>query len=278
MRRPSAPLEGPHRQRSQGISRLREPIRVGLIVPSSNVTMERELPAMLRNREVVEPERFSFHSSRMRMRSVTPAELATMNVQTTRAAEELADASVDVAVYACLVAVMADGPGAHRKAEANLSDVFTAAGCPVPVVTSAGALVDTLHELRAHRIAMVAPYLPALTQRVCDYIGAEGVSIQEARSLSVVDNSAVGRLDPENLLRVAAELPRDVDAVVLSACVQMPSLSVIEAAEERLEVPVLSAATATMFQVLRRLGLRRRVPGAGRLLSGRFDEIGVRGG
>jgi maleate isomerase len=66
--------------------------------------------------------------------------------------------------------------------------------------------------------------------------------------------------------------------VVLSACVQMPSLSVIEAAEVQLGLPVLSAATATMFQVLRRLGLRRRVPGAGRLLSGRFDQIGVRGG
>jgi maleate isomerase len=103
------------------------------------------------------------------------------------------------------------------------------------------------------------------------------VTIAAARSLAVANNGAVGRLDPENLLRIAAELPRDVDAVVLSACVQMPSLPVIEAAEERLGVPVLSAATATVFQVLRRLGLRRHVPGAGRLLSGRLDEIIVGG-
>ena len=45
--------------------------RVGLIVPSSNVTMETEIPAMLRAREAIEPERFTFHSSRMRMKSVT---------------------------------------------------------------------------------------------------------------------------------------------------------------------------------------------------------------
>ena len=39
--------------------------RIGQIVPSSNTTMETEIPAMLRAREQVLPERFSFHSSRM---------------------------------------------------------------------------------------------------------------------------------------------------------------------------------------------------------------------
>jgi maleate isomerase len=75
------------------------------------------------------------------------------------------------------------------------------------------------------------------------------------------------------LLALCDILPRDVDAVVLSACVQMPSLAVIEAAEQRLGLPVLSAATATLFQVLDRLELATWVPGAGHLLSGSFDRI-----
>jgi len=41
------------------------PYRIGLVVPSSNTTMETEIPAVLRAREAVEAERFSFHSSRM---------------------------------------------------------------------------------------------------------------------------------------------------------------------------------------------------------------------
>ena len=77
-----------------------ETIRVGLIVPSSNVTMERELPSMLRGREVVAPERFSFHSARVRMKRVTPEEPAAMNAQAARATGELADAAVDAVVYA----------------------------------------------------------------------------------------------------------------------------------------------------------------------------------
>ena len=119
-------------------------IRVGMIVPSSNVTMERELPEMLRAREGVAPERFSLHASRVRMRSVTPAELAAMNEQAARAAVELGDAAPDAVVFACLVAVMAEGPGAHRRIERRLADAAAEEGRSAPVISSAGALVETL--------------------------------------------------------------------------------------------------------------------------------------
>jgi maleate isomerase len=53
-------------------------MRVGLIVPSSNVTIETELPALLARHESAT---FTFHSSRMRMQEVSEEELQTMNVQ-----------------------------------------------------------------------------------------------------------------------------------------------------------------------------------------------------
>ncbi|MFP3526438.1 Asp/Glu racemase, partial [Pantoea sp. SIMBA_072] len=82
--------------------------RIGQIVPSSNTTMETEIPAMLRAREAASPdERFTFHSSRMRMHKVTKEELAAMNREGLRCAAELADARVDVMSTACLVAIMA---------------------------------------------------------------------------------------------------------------------------------------------------------------------------
>jgi tripartite-type tricarboxylate transporter receptor subunit TctC len=83
--------------------------RIGQIVPSSNTTMETEIPAMLRAREAREPERFSFHSARMRMKKVTPDELARMDADSDRCALELSDARVDVLGYACLVAIMSMG-------------------------------------------------------------------------------------------------------------------------------------------------------------------------
>jgi maleate isomerase len=38
-------------------------LRIGQIVPSSNTTMETEIPAMLLARQTIRPERFTFHST-----------------------------------------------------------------------------------------------------------------------------------------------------------------------------------------------------------------------
>src|SRR5689334_7494618 len=70
--------------------------RIGQIVPSSNITMETEIPAMLQARQLIRPERFAFHSSRMRTNEVSKDELASMDGQSDRCALELSDAQVDV--------------------------------------------------------------------------------------------------------------------------------------------------------------------------------------
>lgn len=244
--------------------------RVGMIVPSSNLTMETELPRMLQARERVIPEeRFTFHSSRMRMKHVTPKELRRMNAQTERASLEVADARPDVVASACLVAIMAQGAGYHCTAEAQITGVLDREGVPAPVVSSAGALLRALGALGAKRIALVTPYMKPLTKLVADYLEDAGFEVLDALSLEVSDNLEVARLDPAALREHWRKVDtRDADALVLSACVQMPSLPAIQPVEDEAGIPVLSAATATVFTMLTELGLSTKVPGAGSLLSG----------
>ncbi|MER6952031.1 aspartate/glutamate racemase family protein [Nonomuraea sp. NPDC000554] len=245
---------------------------IGLIVPSSNLTMETELPRMLRAREDAVPgDRFVFHSSRARMQHVTPEQLRAMNAQAERAARELADARPDVVTTACLVAIMAQGPGYHCTAEASIRDALRAEGSKAPVVSSAGALLAGLGALGARRVAIVTPYMKPLTQKVAEYIEDAGVEVVDALSLEVADNLAVGRLDPRGLRDHWRRLDLSrADALVLSACVQMPSLPVIQAVEDEAGLPVLSAATATAYRVLAELGLATTVPQAGSLLNGEY--------
>jgi maleate isomerase len=243
--------------------------RVGMIVPSSNTTMETEVPRLLRERERERPaDRFSFHSARVRMQHVTPEELRAMNAQTERAATELADMRPDVVATACLVAIMAQGPGYHRVMQAEIESILEHERAPAPVVSSAGALVDALHALGARRIGMVAPYLKELTRLVAEYIEDAGIEVQDAVSLEVSDNQAVAALDPEDLKAHWKRLDlRGCDALVLSACVQMPSLAAIEEVERQSGLPTLSAATATTWAILRALELEPAVPGGGALLA-----------
>jgi maleate isomerase len=173
--------------------------------------------------------------------------------------------------YACLVAIMAAGLGYHRTAEAKLTAAAAEAGGTARVVTSAGALLDGLRTLGAKRIALVAPYHRTLTKLVVDYIESEGITVHDHIALEVTDNLAVGRLEPMDLVEHAGRLSTTgCDAVVLSACVQMPSLPAVAVAERKLGLPTVSAATCTAYAMLSALKLEPVVPNAGSLLSGAY--------
>jgi len=246
--------------------------RIGQIVPSSNTTMETEIPAMLMARQQIRPdERFTFHSSRMRMKKVVKEELAAMDAESDRCAVELSDARVDVLGYACLVAIMAMGPGYHRNSQERLTQRTKDNGNPAPVITSAGALVDGLKVMKAKKLVVVAPYMKPLTELVVDYIRREGHEVIDYRALEIPDNLEVGRHDPSRLPAIVQQLRySEADAIVLSACVQMPSLPAIAHVEALTGKPVLTAAVATTYAMLKSLGLEPVVPGAGALLSGAY--------
>lgn len=235
--------------------------RIGLVVPSSNVTVETEIPALLSRHT----ERFSFHASRMRMHQVTPEELAAMNAQRERCVAELADAGIDALLYACLVAVMAQGAGEHRRVERAIRERLP----DTAILSSAGALVDGLGALGARRIALVTPYLRPLAEQVVAYLAAEGFAVVDWAALEVGDNAEVGRIPGDRVMAAARGLDlTGADALVISACVQMPSLDLLVPAEEEFGLPVLSAATAGAYTLLASLGLEPALPGAGRLLAG----------
>ena len=247
---------------------MRKHYRIGQIVPSSNVTMETEIPALFRARELIYDERFTFHSSRMRMKQVTKEELAAMDGDSDRCALELSDASMDVMGYACLVAIMAMGLGYHRESQARLHKVTIENGQPCPVVSSAGALVEGLSALGAQRIALITPYRKPLTDLVCQYLESEGFEVLDAISLEIPDNLEVARQDPMAPVELVDRLNlSNVDTLVASACVQMPSLPAVAHLQAKTGVPTLSASVATSYRMMCELQLDTQIPGFGALFE-----------
>jgi len=245
------------------------PVRVGLIVPSSNVTVETEMPRILAGADGLD---VTFHSSRMRMHAVTPEQLRAMNAQRERCVLEIGDAGVDVALYACLVAIMATGPGEHRTVEHRVAEQLATGGSDTKVLSSAGALVTALTDLGVRRVALVMPYLKPLAETVVAYVENEGFEVAGWRALEVADNSDVGCIPGDRVMEAARSLDlTGVDALVISCCVQMPSFDLVQAAEDELGLPVLSAATAGAYAILRSIGAPVDIPGAGSLL--RADAV-----
>jgi maleate isomerase len=123
----------------------------------------------------------------------------------------------------------------------------------------------------ASKVALIAPYMRPLTEQVVGYIQDQGFAVTDYVALEIPDNLEVGAQDPHNLETIIDRLDHsEADVVILSACVQMPSLAAVQAVEDRIGKPVISAAIATTYFMLREMGLETVVPDAGALLSGRY--------
>ena len=134
-------------------------------------------------------------------------------------------------------------------------------------ITAFGSVIAALDHLGVKRVALGTPYDEKLTlagKENLESYGKEVVSFDWLRNVRSIFEETPGRV---------YGLGRDVDrpqaeAVFLSG-VGMPTLSVLEALETDLGKPVLSSASAMMWNALRVAGVAPVVPGYGRLLVAR---------
>ena len=113
----------------------------------------------------------------------------------------------------------------------------------------------------------MTPYLRPLAEQVVAYLEGEGFTVADWVALEEPDNAAVACIPGDRVMAAARQLDlTGVDALVISACVQMPSLDLVQVAEEMFGLPVISAATAAAYVLLNRLGLSAVLPDAGSLL------------
>lgn len=123
----------------------------------------------------------------------------------------------------------------------------------------------------AKKVSLLAPYMKPLTKLVIDYIEHEGIEVVDSISLEIPNNLEVGRQDPMAPVEITKKLnTANVDAIVCSACVQMPSLPSVQPIEDRTGLPVISSSVATTYQMLKKLGLPTGIPGYGALFSGKY--------
>lgn len=128
---------------------------------------------------------------------------------------------------------MASGSREHRKVEGAVAEQLASGGSSALIRSSAGALVEALQALDARRGALVTPYPRSLAQKVVHYLEEKSFTITDWRALEVADNAEAGCNPAKQVMEAARSLKlTGVDALVISGCVQMPSLPLVEAAEE----------------------------------------------
>jgi len=229
--------------------------RIGLIVPSSNTTMEPEFWKMA-------PEGVSIHTARMRLREVTEESLLEMERHAKDAALELADAEVDVIVYGCTSGSLIKGKGYDKEIAKNLEE---ASG--IKTITTSTAVLNALNTLDIQKVVVATPYIDSVNEREKEFLEANGIEVLRIKGLGIVKNTEIGRQEPWVAYKLALEVyTPEADGLFIS-CTNFRTIEIIDKLEVELGVPVVTSNQATMWYALKTMKVKEKYDMYGTLLK-----------
>ena len=227
--------------------------RVGLLLPSSNTTMETDFWRMA-------PEDVTVHSARMMIERVTVSALEEMSRGALRAGRLLASAGVDVLIYGCTSGSLIKGVEWERSLASTLEEETG-----IPTVTTAGAVVEGLRSMEVERVGVATPYTDDINALERGFLEAYGFEVQEVRGLQIVDNHEIGAVSPERIEALVDSVSGGTGGVFVS-CTNLPVVPLIDELEEKIGQPIVSSNQASMWACLKALG-HGGFEGYGRLLK-----------
>jgi maleate cis-trans isomerase len=225
------------------------PLRVGLMVPANNTTMEGELRAWLPEGSTVTTVRIP-RGAGLLTRETMPAYRDTAIAL---AAEQFGPGRQDLIAYGCTAAGFISGPRGDAELAAELARVTG-----LPVVTTARAMVRALQAEGAREIAVVTPYQDAVNAQLTDFLADGGIRVKRLESFRAPDVAALGRITAEEVRYLAlATMGRDCDALFIG-CSQLPTHAVLAELAAHFGRPAWSSISATAWDVRQALACEKR--------------------
>jgi maleate isomerase len=233
---------------------MRNDMRFGIIVPSSNTTMEDEFWRMASGLATV-------HTARIRLEKITVEELEEMEKQMLEAPIRFADAEVDVIGYGCTSGSLLKGKDHGGDIERKITETTG-----IPAVATAKAVIEALSELRIKKLCVATPYIEEINKLEKIFLEQNKIDVLNIKGLSIEQNTEVGNKNPN----VAYELAKDVYVPeaqgIFISCTNFRTIEVIDKLEKELGVPLVSSNTATLWAMMKRAGAKRKLKGYGKLL------------
>jgi maleate cis-trans isomerase len=218
-------------------------LRIGLMVPANNTTMEGEilkwLPAGSSCRTLKIPR-----GAGMLTKQTVPAYKA----KALELAQQFADEPLDVIVYGCTAAGFIYGPQGDAELASRL-----AAATGKRVVTTASAMVKALEDCGAKEVAVVTPYHDHVNEQLTAFLAASDIHVKRLSSFRASTTDELGRISAEQVAQRAREtMGEDCDAMFI-ACSQLPTHAILDGLRRELGRPVWSSIQASAWQTEKRL-------------------------
>lgn len=224
-----------------------KPLRVGLMVPESNTTMEGELAAWMPPGTQITRVGIPRTSGGLLTKATMPAY---RDAALALAAQHFSPATHDLVAYGCTAAGFISGPAGDAALAQDLSRVTG-----LPVVTTAGAMVKALQDAGARRIAVVTPYQDGVNEQLTEFLADGGIAVDRLASFRAPDLATLCSITAEQVRELAERtMGDDVDALFIG-CSQLPTRAVLDDLAARSGRPAFSSISATAVEARRIAGV-----------------------
>lgn len=217
-------------------------IRLGMLTPSSNTTLEPVTTAMIAGI----PEA-SAHFGRFRVTEIalSPTALAQFDdSEILRAAELLAHAKVDVIAWNGTSSGWLGFEADHRLC----ARITEATG--IPSTTSMLALNDILAATRVKRLGFVTPYLDDVQARIIANYAQLGYACAAERHLNQQDNFSFAEVPAETAAAMIREVAAAGPQAITVICTNLRAAPLVSALEAELDVPIYDTIATVVWKSL----------------------------
>jgi maleate cis-trans isomerase len=207
------------------------PLRVGLMVPANNTTMESELLAWLPAGSTCQTLRIARGAAMLDATTLPAYRAAALEL-----AKSFDRAALDVIVYGCTAAGFVAGPAADTAMGTAIAELTG-----LPTITTAQAMVRMLARHAVKRVALVTPYLDGVNERLTAFLEAydiEVASLSSFKASNVDELAAISSAQVAERTRIA--LQTECDAVFV-ACSQLPTFEVVRTLSAGADKPLFSS-------------------------------------
>lgn len=229
-------------------------MKFGLIVPSSNTTMEAELWKMASGWATI-------HTSRMRLRKITIEELEEMEKEMLEQALCLADAKVQVIGYGCTSGSLFKGKDHGQELEQRITE-----RTGIPAVATAQAVIEALRELQIQKICVATPYVREINELERRFLEQNEINVLQMKGMNLLDNREIGSKDSNVTYELAKQAYLPGAQGIFISCTNLRTIEIIDRLEKELGVSVISSNTATFWAMLMKAGAQKKLEGFGKLL------------
>jgi maleate isomerase len=241
-------------------------VRLGMLTPSSNTSLEPITNAMLAHVAGV-----SAHFSRFKVTEIALSDSALAQFDASemlKAAELLAHAKVDVIAWN---GTSASWLGFDR--DEQLCERITAS-TGIKACTTVLTYRDLLKRAGSKRIGLVSPYRKDVQDKIISNWDSEGLHIASERHLSLQDNFSFAEVPEAEVARLIEEVATEGADVAVVLCTNMRGAGPAEILEGKLGIPVFDSIAVTLWGCLTATGVDpARVEGWGSLFGMPLEQL-----